>query len=456
MQLAMTVLRCPDAVAPEARTVPGGEFTVGRGPGVDWVLPDAERQLSKRHFAVAYRAGAWQLADTSTNGTFLNREADAIGPGDLRTLRDGDRIRLGAYEIEIRLVEEAAQSAGGFGAGYGGGFGNAPAAGSSPFGDPFGMDPLAPPPAARRPFDEPAYQPGGMAPSAAQLPHDFDPLSPLGGDAQFQGPVQSDHSPVLEDAFRPPTAVGQAPLHSGGTIPGDDLLPDNWDEDLLAGIGDPPAPLAPPSAHPQARAAVPPSPAADPAYAGGAANGASDAAAGAALCTAAGPAVGAGGDTGHGAGTVASGAGASGAGARGAAGDARSVSRTGRRLAVRRTVGRAGHASGCCFRPARGRGGLPAAAGAGLARRTSAGDRACRRLAVRRTIRSAVHCAEGHAGSTAARRIARTGANRCARCCPGKRRPGRCAARRIPGWGGHAGRHASRSVRHNARTGRGI
>ena len=260
MQLAMTVLRCPDAVAPEARTVPGGEFTVGRGPGVDWVLPDAERQLSKRHFAVAYRAGAWQLADTSTNGTFLNREADAIGPGDLRTLRDGDRIRLGAYEIEIRLVEEAAQSAGGFGAGYGGGFGNAPAAGSSPFGDPFGMDPLAPPPAARRPFDEPAYQPGGMAPSAAQLPHDFDPLSPLGGDAQFQGPVQSDHSPVLEDAFRPPTAVGQAPLHSGGTIPGDDLLPDNWDEDLLAGIGDPPAPLAPPSAHPQARAAVPPSP----------------------------------------------------------------------------------------------------------------------------------------------------------------------------------------------------
>src|SRR6185312_3436024 len=58
----------------------------------------------------------------------------------------------------------------------------------------------------------------------------------------------------------PPMTVGQAPMHTGGTIPGDDLLPDNWDEDLLAGIGDPPAPLAPPSAHPQARAAVPPSP----------------------------------------------------------------------------------------------------------------------------------------------------------------------------------------------------
>ena len=107
MQLTMTVLRCPDSVAPETRNVAGGEFSVGRGPGVDWVLPDPERLLSKRHFAVAFRGGVWQLADTSTNGTFLNREGDPIGAGDVRSLRDGDRLRLGAYEIEVRLVEEA-------------------------------------------------------------------------------------------------------------------------------------------------------------------------------------------------------------------------------------------------------------------------------------------------------------------------------------------------------------
>ena len=106
MQLTMTVLRCPDAVAPETRNVTGGEFSVGRGPGVDWVLPDPERLLSKRHFAVAFRGGSWQLADTSTNGTFLNRENDPIGAGDLRRLRDGDRVRVGAYEIEMRLVDE--------------------------------------------------------------------------------------------------------------------------------------------------------------------------------------------------------------------------------------------------------------------------------------------------------------------------------------------------------------
>ncbi len=95
MQLTMTVLRCPDAVVPETRNVSGGEFSVGRGPGVDWILPDPERLLSKRHFAVAFRGGVWQLADTSTNGTFLNRESDAIGAGDVRNLRDGDRLRLG-------------------------------------------------------------------------------------------------------------------------------------------------------------------------------------------------------------------------------------------------------------------------------------------------------------------------------------------------------------------------
>jgi type VI secretion system protein ImpI len=96
MQLTMTVLRCPDTVAPETRSVTGGDFSVGRGPGVDWVLPDPERLLSKRHFAVAYRSGIWQLADTSTNGTFLNRDVAPIGAGDVRNLRDGDRVRLGA------------------------------------------------------------------------------------------------------------------------------------------------------------------------------------------------------------------------------------------------------------------------------------------------------------------------------------------------------------------------
>jgi type VI secretion system FHA domain protein len=262
MQLTMTVLRCPDRVAPETRSTAGGELSVGRGPGVDWVLPDPERLLSKRHFALAYRSGVWQLADTSTNGTFLNRETAPIGAGAVRNLRDGDRIRLGAYEIEIRLVEDAIARPG------------APAGRS--FADPFAMDPFEPQRPVRNPFDEPDHPGAGITPSTAQLPLDYDPLAPEPRQVPFHGPTQADHSPIMDDAFRPPQSSGQAPLHTGGVIPGDDLLPDDWDNSLLEGIAAPasravpppvaqpaprkppeppaPPPVAPPAPPPQARA----------------------------------------------------------------------------------------------------------------------------------------------------------------------------------------------------------
>ncbi len=253
MELSMTVLRCPDQVAPEARTVSGGEFHVGRGPDVDWVLPDHDRLLSKRHFAVAFRGGAWQVADTSTNGTFLNAEPDPIGRGAARSLRDGDRLRLGAYEIEVRLVDQPSQAMGqgmsqprarGGDNGFGGG-----GSSQSPFSDPFSEDLLAPSPAARRPFDEPAYRDLNVPPTNAQLPHDFDPLAPDHDDSAFEsdfrGPVQSDHSSSMEDAMIAPVAGYTSP-REGGIIPADDLLPDDWDKDLLEGITPPAPPASPP------------------------------------------------------------------------------------------------------------------------------------------------------------------------------------------------------------------
>src|SRR5215813_738617 len=79
MTLTLSMLRCPDRVAPETRELRGGEFSIGRGSENDWVLPDPERFLSKRHCLLAYRSGGWQIADLSTNGTFLNRDTEAIG-----------------------------------------------------------------------------------------------------------------------------------------------------------------------------------------------------------------------------------------------------------------------------------------------------------------------------------------------------------------------------------------
>ena len=202
MQLTMTVLRCPDAVAPETRNVAGGEFSVGRGPGVDWVLPDPERLLSKRHFAVAFRGGAWQLADTSTNGTFLNREGDPIGAGDVRSLRDGDRLRLGAYEIEVRLVEEAARA-------------RARASrGSSPFADPFAHGSVRASPAGA----QSVRRTGSSEPAHRTRPRRNCRTITIRWrrsrrETPFRGPTQADHSPVMQDAFRLPAQVGQMPLH---------------------------------------------------------------------------------------------------------------------------------------------------------------------------------------------------------------------------------------------------
>lgn len=79
MGLTLSVLRCPDAVPPETRQVPGGEFSIGRGTDNSWTLPDPDRTLSRRHCVLAFRSGGWQLADVSANGTFLNREAEPLG-----------------------------------------------------------------------------------------------------------------------------------------------------------------------------------------------------------------------------------------------------------------------------------------------------------------------------------------------------------------------------------------
>src|SRR5690348_6327305 len=105
MALTLTILASPDPQAPRSRDVRQGTFSLGRASDNDWVLADPERHLSKRHCVLVERDGFWELTDLSTNGTFLNDEPDPIGTGNLRDLRDGDRLRLGGYEIALRIAE---------------------------------------------------------------------------------------------------------------------------------------------------------------------------------------------------------------------------------------------------------------------------------------------------------------------------------------------------------------
>ena len=166
MTLTLNMLRCPDTVAPQTRTVTGGEFSIGRGKENDWMLPDSERFLSKRHGLIAFRSGGWEIADLSANGTYLNGEAQPIGHGQPRDLRDGDRLRLGAYEIELRIAETAMLRQV-----------------SAPHANPFAIDPFAPSatpakgpfeqdPLLRHKAEDQRFVPG-LAPASINLPPDY-------------------------------------------------------------------------------------------------------------------------------------------------------------------------------------------------------------------------------------------------------------------------------------------
>ena len=180
--LVLSIVRCLDAAVPATRRVTGGKLSIGRGEDNDWVLVDPNRHLSKRHCTIAFRSGRWIVTDLSTNGTFLDRAREPIGRGASAPLRDGSRLTLGEYEIEVRLEEREA-SAPGLGAANP--FDDDPFAlpkpAPAPFeNDPFGRNPFADEPPARPVATDPfAGLGGGPAPAAPVIPADFDPLSDI-------------------------------------------------------------------------------------------------------------------------------------------------------------------------------------------------------------------------------------------------------------------------------------
>ncbi|HEY2463514.1 MAG TPA: type VI secretion system-associated FHA domain protein TagH [Steroidobacteraceae bacterium] len=77
--------------------------TVGRATDNDWILPDPERYLSGKHARVDFRAGAYILVDTSSNGTYINGAQIPLGKYHDYPLKDGDYVRLGEYELLVSI-----------------------------------------------------------------------------------------------------------------------------------------------------------------------------------------------------------------------------------------------------------------------------------------------------------------------------------------------------------------
>ncbi|RVT98817.1 type VI secretion system-associated FHA domain protein TagH [Rhodovarius crocodyli] len=235
MVLVLSVVRCPDHALPEQRQLRGGECVLGRGSQADWQFDDRDSMLSRKHCVIEFAAGGWQLRDTSSNGTFVNGAAEPVGQGAPRPLFDGDRIRLGAWEIECRVTEDSHASIPTLQPG-------------SNWGDPM-AEPL------HRPLVAPVTH--GPSHGLGNFPEDHNrgPLLPDDLDLGFDGPrggSMPDHTPSIHDSLRVPQA--RTP----------DLIPEDWDK-LLDGLSPGNTPPAPdPFARPFAAPADPFAPPAPP------------------------------------------------------------------------------------------------------------------------------------------------------------------------------------------------
>lgn len=96
------VVRTAGRMQGKAVPVAGTQFLIGRDPQCQ--LRPATPLVSGRHCAVVVRGDAVSVRDfESTNGTFVNDERVT---GE-RALGDGDRLRLGPLEFDVRLEPSA-------------------------------------------------------------------------------------------------------------------------------------------------------------------------------------------------------------------------------------------------------------------------------------------------------------------------------------------------------------
>ena len=79
--------------------------SIGRSLESDWVLQDGARYVSSRHAAIDFRSGSYYIIDTSSNGVYVNDEAKPVGTATPQRLFDGDRLRIGEYEMLASITE---------------------------------------------------------------------------------------------------------------------------------------------------------------------------------------------------------------------------------------------------------------------------------------------------------------------------------------------------------------
>jgi len=80
--------------------------SIGRSPDNRLALPDPEKYISRRHAEIQYEGGQYFIQDSSAAGTYLEPQGQLLQQSRA-LLADGDRLRVGEYELQVSIVESA-------------------------------------------------------------------------------------------------------------------------------------------------------------------------------------------------------------------------------------------------------------------------------------------------------------------------------------------------------------
>jgi type VI secretion system protein len=110
MALILSIVRYKEQPPAEARAqrFTDAVVTIGRAPGNSLVLPDTENFISKEHCRITAQAGVYQIVDRSSNGTYINFAGEPLGRERRASLNDGDRLRIGDYDVLVQIVADQA------------------------------------------------------------------------------------------------------------------------------------------------------------------------------------------------------------------------------------------------------------------------------------------------------------------------------------------------------------
>ncbi|MFZ1416339.1 MAG: type VI secretion system-associated FHA domain protein TagH [Defluviicoccus sp.] len=263
LTLTLTSARPVAAGVPTSRVLTSGRLSIGRAAGNDWVLPDLERVISKRHCVVEGSGASFHVIDQSVNGVFINASDQPLGRDQRCLLHHGDRIRIGDYELDVAIDQPIGRPAPAPGDAVGaGGEAGLEAGAEAPltsaqhlFDQPDHGPRLQGQAAAGRwpvpsaiPDDDSLFGPGPTSRGRPQPLTDLDRGAPI--DAAFVPPQPAPPKPA-QPAPAPKALRGAPPVPEPGA---DDVIPEDWDLDR------PPPKPSPPPAATAAAAPTPPLP----------------------------------------------------------------------------------------------------------------------------------------------------------------------------------------------------